>query len=487
MQSQHKVDVLLVGGGIMSATLASLLSQLDDSLSMAMVEQRDTLAEESSKAWHNAGTGHAGYCELNYTPVVNSKIQIGRAVEINQAFNLSLQFWASLVEQGCLATDFIRPTPHISLVWNEQDGRFLRERYNLLKSHWAFADMEYSDTASTLLDWIPLIAHEHPRLQKMAATRVGYGSDIDFGALTHALVKSVLTKNHFALHTNYKVAQLHQNTQGRWQILAYEQTTGEPLRIDARFVFLGAGGAALPLLQKSGCSVATGYGGFPVSGQWLVCTQADVVRQHTSKVYGMAPIGAPPLSVPHLDTRYINGKSALLFGPYAGLTSKFLRSGSALDLFKSIRQDNFGALLRVACQHTDLTRYLLRQTVQSHQARMTALRQFYPQAKSADWQLQEAGKRVQIIKTTAQGGELTFGTELIFSADNTLATLLGASPGASTSVSAMLKVLQRCFQHLYTSSKLTDLLHAYVHQQDENPATLQGIHQQALHTLGLIS
>lgn len=461
-----KIDVLLVGGGIMSATLATLLHRLDPALQIVLLERQPAVATESSDAWNNAGTGHAGYCELNYTPeAADGSVSIPRALGINAAFEVSLQFWSSLVEQGVLSAPrtFINATPHESFVWGERDVAFLRERHARLSRHHLFADMQFSEDAAVIADWMPLVMQQRDRSEPTAATRVAYGTDVDFGALTRQLVAALQQQSNFRLLCGHEVDSLQQSANRRWRLQARETASGNRHTLEAAFVFLGAGGATLPLLQKSGIAEARGYGGFPVSGQWLVCRDPEIVGQHRAKVYGKAALGAPPMSVPHLDTRYINGEPALLFGPYAGFTSKFLKQGSFLDLPKSVKSDNIKSLLGVARHNMDLTRYLIHEALQSHEERMASLRKFYPQARSVDWQLAQAGKRVQIIKRCAEtGGKLEFGTEIVAAADGSLAALLGASPGASVSVQAMLDVLQRCFAGSLASAAWQDQLRALI-------------------------
>lgn len=461
-----KIDVLLVGGGIMSATLATLLHRLDPGLQIVLLERQPAVATESSDAWNNAGTGHAGYCELNYTPeAADGSVSIPRALGINAAFEVSLQFWSSLVEQGVLSSPrtFINATPHESFVWGERDVAFLRERHARLSRHHLFADMQFSEDAAVIADWMPLVMQQRDRSEPTAATRVAYGTDVDFGALTRQLVAALQQQSNFRLLCGHEVDSLQQSANRRWRLQARETASGNRHVLEAAFVFLGAGGATLPLLQKSGIAEARGYGGFPVSGQWLVCRDPEIVGQHRAKVYGKAALGAPPMSVPHLDTRYINGEPALLFGPYAGFTSKFLKQGSFLDLPKSVKSDNIKSLLGVARHNMDLTRYLIHEALQSHEERMASLRKFYPQARSVDWQLAQAGKRVQIIKRCAEtGGKLEFGTEIVAAADGSLAALLGASPGASVSVQAMLDVLQRCFAGRLASAAWQDQLRALI-------------------------
>ncbi|MDO9204608.1 malate dehydrogenase (quinone) [Methylotenera sp.] len=493
MTTANKVDVLLVGGGVMSATLASLLSELDDSLSMLMVERLPNVAAESTDAWNNAGTGHAGYCELNYTPLsADGNINISRALAINASFEVSLQFWAYLIEKGKLPTsrNFINQTPHLSFVWGDEDVAFLRKRYDLLKAHHLFQDMEFSEDIATLEAWMPLIMQNRDKSQRVAATRMKYGSDVDFGALTKSLVGDLQNKKNYNLALNTEVKSLKQHANGRWHVRLADVKTKKNRTIDAGFVFLGAGGGALKLLQKSGVPESHGYGGFPVSGQWLVCNNPEVIQRHHSKVYGKAALGAPPMSVPHLDTRMINGKPALLFGPYAGFTTKFLKQGSYLDLFNSVKPKNLKSIFGAGRHNMDLTRYLIGEATQKHHSRVSTLRQFYPQAVDADWHLEDAGKRVQIIKNCDEkGGKLEFGTEIVAAQDGSIAALLGASPGASVAVQAMIDVLERCFNQQMKSEawqhKLKQLIPSYGESLVENAELLKQIRQRTLKTLNL--
>lgn len=491
---EKNVDVLLVGSGVMSATLAALLSELDDSLSMTMVERLPGIAAESTDAWNNAGTGHAGYCELNYTPMHdNGTVDISRALSINASFEVSLQFWSYLVEQNILPTpkNFINATPHLSFVWGEADVKFLRKRYEKLKAHHLFQDIEFSDDVTILEKWMPLVMQQRDRHQKVAATRVGYGSDIDFGALTRGLIKSLEVKSDFKLNLNTEVKSLKQLSNGRWRVVTKDLTSKKVTVVNAGFVFLGAGGGALKLLQKSGIPESHSYGGFPVSGQWLACHNPDIIQHHHSKVYGKAALGAPPMSVPHLDTRVINGKSTLLFGPYAGFTTKFLKQGSYLDLFKSIKVKNLKSMLGAGFHNFSLTRYLMGEALQSHDTRMKTLRQFYPQAVAADWHLAHAGKRVQVIKKCDQkGGKLEFGTEIVTAQDGTIAALLGASPGASVSVQAMINVIESCFRTQMQRSdwqlKMKKLVPSYGESLIEDANLLKNVRVRTLITLKLL-
>ncbi len=486
-------DVLLVGAGAMSSTLGVLLKQLDPSMKIIMVERLDHVAQESTDGWNNAGTGHAAYCELNYTPKKpDGSIDTTKAFNINSAFEQSLQFWSYLVEQNALPDPaaFINTAPHCSFVWGEENVAFLRERHRVLSAHPMFADMEYSEDPEVITQWMPLVMRDRPAGEKVAATRVPFGSDVNFGDLSRLLVEWLGHQPDFDLMVAHNVNSLTKQPDGRWLVQVQNKADGHITPITANFVFLGAGGGALPLLQKTGIAEGHGYGGFPVSGQWLVCTRPEIVEQHHAKVYGKAPIGAPPMSVPHLDTRIINGKKSLLFGPFAGFTTKFLKYGSYTDLFKSVRLSNLGPMMSVGMRNMDLTRYLISESLQSHESRVKSLRNFFPNVSPDDWELSIAGQRVQIIKKDPKGGgKLEFGTEVIVSADGTMSALLGASPGASTAVQAMLTILERSFaEKLKTpewQTKIKEMIPSYGESLIENADLLKQVRQRTLKTLKL--
>lgn len=475
----------------MSATLGTLLRQLDPTLSLILVERLDHVAHESTDGWNNAGTGHAGYCELNYTPETPNGVEITRALGINAAFESSLQLWATLVERGLLPepSQFINPTPHQSFVWGEKDVAFLRERFQRLQAHPLFKDMRYSEDPRELQQWMPLVMDQRDPMQPVSATRVDYGSDVDFGSLTRAMIKSLRRGPNFELLLSHPVVSLRQRKNGRWKVVVKDEYTSVEKVIEARFVFIGAGGGALPLLQKSGIPEAEGYGGFPVSGQWLVCRKPEIVQRHHSKVYGKAPLGAPPMSVPHLDTRIINGELALLFGPFAGFTTKFLKKGSIFDLFKSVSTDNLKPMMAVGMDNMDLTKYLISESMQSHEDRVRSLRNFFPEAREEDWTLAVAGQRVQIIKKSPDGGKLEFGTEIVAARDGTIAALLGASPGASTAVHAMIGVIERCFPEQMASPEwqrqMKAMIPSYGQSLIDDPALLAQVRDRTLSVLRL--
>ena len=487
------VDVLLVGAGAMSSTLAMILKQLDPSLKVCVVERLKSVAKESTDGWNNAGTGHAAYCELNYTPEdEQGNVNISKALSINAAFELSLQFWTHLVKNKVLPepSQFINRTPHRSFVWGEKNVNFLRKRFELMSKHHLFQGMEYSENVETIKEWMPLIMNGRDAKQPVAATNMPRGSDVDFGSLARHMMTHLEEQNDFELLLNKNVEDLKRSSNGGWSVLLEDRDSGDASRIRAKFVFLGAGGGALPLLQKSGIQESKGYGGFPVSGQWLVCKDDEIAEQHYAKVYGKAAIGAPPMSVPHLDTRVINGKKALLFGPFAGFTTKFLKKGSKMDLLSSIRGNNLKPMMSVGMNNMDLTKYLISEVFQSDRARMDSLREYFPEAKDNNWSLADAGQRVQIIKKDENGkGILEFGTEIVAAADGTIASLLGASPGASTAVQAMIDVIEKCFSERMENDgwkeKLKAMIPSYGESLIENEALLKSVRNDTLSTLKL--
>ncbi len=469
--------MIFVGAGIMSATLATLLKELQPDLTMEIIEALDDSATESSNAWNNAGTGHAALCELNYTPEKpDGSVDISKAIQINEMFEVSKQFWAFLSARHRLpaAQTFITTVPHMSFV-RGADVEFLRKRFAGLSGHPLFAGMEYSEDPSKIAAWTPLVMSGRAPDEPVAATRSEAGTDVNFGALTKGLLNSLSKQPGVSVRLGERVTDVRRRHSTAWK-LKVEGKKGRR-KVSGRFVFLGAGGGALPLLQKSGIPEGRGFGGFPVSGQWLRCDRPEVVEAHYAKVYGKASVGAPPMSVPHLDTRWVDGKKALLFGPYAGFTTKFLKSGSLLDLPLSIKAGNLRPMLSVARDNMDLTKYLIGQVIQSSEQRFAALKEYFPEADPADWRLESAGKRVQIIKQDAKrGGSLQFGTEVVASSDGSMTALLGASPGASTAVSIMLGLLKRCFpEQMKTSAwqeKLTAMIPSYGHSLADNPELL---------------
>jgi malate dehydrogenase (quinone) len=466
----------------MSATLGVLLKELAPNTRITILERLDRVSAESSDAWNNAGTGHAAYCELNYTPVgVDGQIDITKALKISDSFEQSKQFWAYLIKKKYIdhGTSFASFIPHSSFVFGDDDVHYLRRRYEALKDYAYFEHMDFTDDHSRIHKWFPLIMEGRDPMQNIAATRVDEGFDINFGALTRAMITHLDDEPNVDVKLSKEVRDISRHADGRWKITTKDMKDGIKDTMYANFVFIGAGGGTLPLLEKADIPEAYGYGGFPVGGQWLVCNEPSVINHHYAKVYGMAKIGAPPMSVPHLDSRMIDGKRALFFGPFAGFSTKFLKEGSYMDLLGSIQLNNIVPMLSAGFQNMELTKYLIDQVRLTHAERIEILREFVPLAIANDWQILDAGQRVQVIKRDDKlGGVLGFGTEVVTSADGTMAGLLGASPGASTALSIMVDIIQKCFPDQYASiwrDKLKEIIPSLDQDMSQNPALLQEI------------
>lgn len=433
----------------MSATLGTFLKLLKPGLTIHVFERMPFPAMESSNPWNNAGTGHAALCELNYMPDSKdgSLPNPAKAIAINEQFQLSLQFWSYLVELGILnePKSFINATPHMTFVRGAKDVDYLRRRYEALKDQPLFSGIEFTDNPELIAKWAPLLIEGRAGNEPIAATRVASGTDVDFGSITRQLF-DYLSKNGVPVHTEAEVQDLRRNRDGSWNLAVKNIATTNTDYLNAKFVFVGAGGWALKLLQKSGIAEAKGYGTFPVGGQWLRTTNPKIVAKHKAKVYSQASVGAPPMSVPHLDTRVVDGTESLLFGPYATANPKFLKNGSVFDLPASLRPSNLIPYLSVGLTNFSLIRYLIGELLKSKRKKFEALQDFMPTAKAEDWELLNAGQRAQVIKKDKRkGGILQFGTEVITARDGSISGLLGASPGASTAVHVMIQVLERSF------------------------------------------
>lgn len=460
-----EVDVALIGAGVISATLGAMLRELQPNWTQMIFERLDGPALESSSPWNNAGTGHSALCELNYTPEKNGRLDITKAVNINEKFQVSRQFWSYGVEHGILGDpkEFINPVPHVSLGQGREQVDYLRRRYETLKEHTLFPGMQFSDDPEVFAENLPLMAEGRDFSNPVAISWTKAGTDINYGALTRQFL-SHAEQAGTEFRYGHEVTRIKKDG-SKWVVHCKNVHTGDRKAVRANFVFVGAGGYALDLLRSAGLSEVRGIAGFPVSGMWLRCTNPELIDQHAAKVYGKAEVGAPPMSVPHLDTRVIDGDKGLLFGPYGGWSPKFLKNGSYLDLFKSIRLDSIPSYLGVAVQEFGLTKYLVSEVLKNFDQRMEALREYVPTAKNSDWELIVAGQRVQVIQPAPapRFGSLEFGTTVINNPEGSIAGLLGASPGASIAPAAMLELIERCFgEHMIDwSDKLYELVPSY--------------------------
>ncbi len=479
----------------MSATLATLLHELEPDWSIKIIERLDDVAQESSGPWNNAGTGHSALCELNYTPEKNGKLDISKALTINEQFQVSRQLWSTLVRRGELPEpkNFINPVPHMTFVTGADNVEFLRRRWNTLKEQPLFSTMQFSEDPAQIFEWAPALMVGRGKDEKVAATYVEQGTDVDFGALTRNLVQNAIN-NGAVVRLGTEVVDLRQRPDGVWQVATKVRSGAEKGRKNvthARFVFVGAGGGALPLLQKSGIPEIKAYGGFPISGEFFRTDNPEVVAKHQAKVYAMPPVGAPPMSVPHLDTRVVNGKASLMFGPYAGFNTRYLKQGSLLDMFKSLRFDNLPTYVGIGLTNFDLVSYLVGQLAASPDKKFEDLANFFPEAKREDWRLITAGQRVQAMKKdpSGKGYQLVMGTDVVTKADGTLAGLLGASPGASIAPSAMLDLLKRCFPEQWPAwtEKVTSLVPHYGVKLNDDAELAERVQNETAEVLGIAS
>ena len=477
-------DVILIGTGIMSATLGIFLKELNPEIKIDIYERLDKPALESSDVWNNAGTGHSAFCELNYTPEIDGKIDSNKAVKIAESFEQTRQFWSYLVEKNIVSSpeNFIHSIPHLSFVWGNENVDYLKKRFEVLTKNDIFREMKFSENFEFLNDMMPLVMNGRNKLDQVAGTYMEYGTDVNFGTLTVSIMDYLSKQDGVEVHYNCEVKKIRKKEDQTWRLKIKNLVNDEIIRTNTKFAFIGAGGGSLLLLEKANVEEGEGYGGFPVSGQWLKCNNEAIIQKHKVKVYGKAGVNAPPMSVPHLDSRIIDGKKELLFGPFAGFSTKFLKNGSYFDLIKSIELTNVLPMLSAGFHNIPLTKYLISQVLQSQEDRIEALREYFPEAEAKDWELLQAGQRVQVIKKDEkEGGILEFGTEIISTKDGSLACLLGASPGASTAVSIMIDVLEKCFPNDFQTnnwqSKLKEMIPSYGQNLNENSELLKQIRE----------
>ena len=491
-ENEKPVDVVVIGGGIMSMTLSTFLQELQPDWNIEAFERLDAVGLESSNGWNNAGTGHAAFAELNYTPEKNGVVETDRAVRITEQFEVSRQFWAHQVREGRLSNhpqDFINATPHMSFVWGDDNIEFLRKRHTALVQQPMFYGMQFSTDQEQIRQWAPLLIEGRDPQQKVAATYMPLGTDVNFGVITNQLTAALQKQPNFKLNLQHEVRALRQNADKTWNVTVYDLAAQKEKTVKAKFVFIGAGGASLKLLQMSGIPEAQNYAGFPVGGQFLSFDDPHLTTQHRAKVYGQAETGAPPMSVPHLDTRFLDGKQTMLFGPFALYSTKFLKTGSWFDLFSSVNMHNVAGMMAVGVENLDLVQYLVQQAMLTDSDRQAELLKYYPSAKPDSWKLITAGQRVQIIKKDPEKGSvLQFGTEIVADKDHTIAALLGASPGASTSPSIMLGLLPKAFPKQMAQgweARIKEIVPSYGQQINSSAALTNQIRRATSETLQL--
>ena len=295
-------DAVLVGAGIMSSTLALLISEVLPDIKFLIIEKLNAPGSESTGAFNNAGTGHAANCELNYTPLdEKGNLKIDKALSINRSFETSMSLWASLYEAGKIdIKKFLKFIPHISFVSGQDNISFLKKRFQKMTENPEFIDMEFSTSFDEISSWAPLITKDRNPSTQIAATRIGRGTDINFEALTKEYLSLVSLNKNVEIRYKTELVDLKKIDKKQWELEISSE--GRKTSIRTGYVFLGAGGKTINYLQKSKIPEAKSYGGFPVSGKWLICEKKDLTEKHNSKVYGKADIGSPPMSVPHLDT-----------------------------------------------------------------------------------------------------------------------------------------------------------------------------------------
>jgi len=489
----EKTDVLLIGGGVMSASLGTWLQELQPGWKQLMVERLDGVALESSNGWNNAGTGHSANMELNYTPErADGSIDVSKALEINEAFMISRQFFSAQVKRGVLhdPRSFINSTPHMSFVWGDKNVEFLTKRYAALQKTTLFQGMKFSTDHKQIEQWAPLVMEGRDPNQKVAATWTPVGTDVNYGEITRQLIGSLKKDQNFTLETSSEVTDFKRNSDNSWHVTIKDVKSGKDRAVDAKYVFIGAGGAAVKLLQKTGIPEGDNYGGFPVGGSFLMTENPEITNRHLQKVYGQASVGAPPMSVPHIDARNLDGKRVVLFGPFATFSTKYLKNGSLFDLLSATTTSNIGPMTHVGIDNFDLVKYLIGQVMLNDDDRFAALKEYYPNARKEDWKLIQAGQRVQIIKKDAdKGGVLKLGTEIVTDKQKTVAALLGASPGASTAAPITLDVMKKLFPEQFASpewqEKIRAIIPSFGQKLNGNVALTQQVWDNTAETLQL--
>ena len=441
------MDVIIIGAGIMGTTFATLAKELAPELNITILERLESAGEGNSWVFNNAGTGHEANCELNYTPVDEEVISVEKALKIHAQFNVAKQFWAHLIKKGAIKDPktFINQTKHCTIV-SESSIDELRLRFKEMSAHHFFESMRFSEDFDEIKSWIPYLMEGRPRHEKMAATVIETGTDVNFGALTQQMAEHAAQDLGVKIEYGTHVKRVHKSPAGSW--LVETERHGAPVRYKADVLFVGAGGGAFPILKKSHLPFAKRFTGFPVGGRFLQAPiSAEQADHYRAKTYGKAKVGAPPMSVPHLDLRVADGQHYLLFGPFASFKPVLEKGRGFFDYLRAMRLHDIPGLLNVTLEHFPLVKYLVSETFKGEKSMFEELESFAPGlSKKFDWKPVHAGQRVQIIKD----GDLQMGTEILVSKDKTYGTLLGASPGASVSPEVMLRCLEQLLPAIFT-------------------------------------
>lgn len=483
------MKVIVIGAGIMGTTFAVLAKELAPELDVTILERLEGPGAGNSWVFNNAGTGHEANCELNYTPVDEEVISVEKALKIHAQFNVAKQFWAYLVNKGAIQDPktFINQTKHCTIV-SESAIEELRLRFKEMSAHHFFEHMQYSEDFDEIERWLPYLMEGRPRHEKMAATVIETGTDVNFGALTEQMANYAVNELGVKIEYGTHVKRVHRSPAGSW--LVETERMGNAVQYKADVLFVGAGGGAFPLLKKSHLPFRARFSGFPVGGRFL---QAAITReqadQYRAKTYGKAKVGAPPMSVPHLDLRVANGQHYLLFGPFASFKPVLEKGRGFIDYLRSMRLHDLPGLLNVALEHFPLVKYLVSETFKGESSMLAELENFAPGiSRKFDWKAVEAGQRVQIIKD----GDLQMGTEIIVSSDKTYGTLLGASPGASVSPEVMLRCLEQLLPAVVAGDearqKLKDIFpEDSLDTLSHNPERYREIRDVVNQTLGIVA
>ena len=485
-------DVVLIGGGIMSATLAALLEVVAPQWSITVFEsaagrrrrelarleqrrhrpRRPVRAElHARRARRPGGPGQGRHDQRAVPGLPPVLVAPGRA--------------------GLTGApkEFINPVPHVSFVTGEDGRAYMRARHEALAAQPLFDGLEYSDDPAELAEWTPLMMAGRDPRQLVAATRSAAGTDVNFGALTRMLLEDAADRG-VAVHcqpARHEPRPARPTAAGRSPcrdtVTGERRTVRRPVRLRRRRrrrAAAAAEGGHPGDRRASAASRSAASSCAPAPPSW---------SQHQAKVYGQAAVGAPPMSVPHLDPRVIDGDHSLMFGPYAGFSPKFLKAGSMFDLPRSVKPNNLGSMLGVARTELALTRYLVNELLQSGADRHQTLRAFVPDGRRA--RLGDDHRRPARPGHQAGPGDRPRrapvrhrGRRRRRRHDRRPARRL---PGASTAVSAMLDLLERCFPDRMPAWRpaLQEAIPSYGRSLADDPALLAEVRASTMQTLEL--